>query len=291
VVTHQTLKALADQTILKSVVACTLSAVAGGVMSGGNDFLKIVLTASVFGVVTAGFNSLNGIVDVEADKVSRPERPLPSGRLKTDQAWKFTICLFLSGLLLFAPLLALRMKTILPALSLVVIDYALAIFYSLPPKLKRMGLLANAIVGVHHTILPMLTEWSMFKPLREAPSLLFLALFFVAWSVHIIEDFEDVEGDRKAGTQTLPLLLGKRGATLTLTVICSFSILMGVLNSVYRYRPYWLICFPQQVLIILFSSKLTKAVELSQISKIHKICEVLSITTGLTLFIGYVLLG
>ena len=286
-----TIKNIADQIILKSVAVCALSVIVGGLMSEGTDFLQIFLMASVFGLITAGFNSLNGIIDIEADKVGRPERPIPSGRLKIDQAWKFTFSFFLLSLLPFAILLTSRTETVFLVFSLVVIDYAFAIFYSLPPKLKRIGLLANLIVGAHHTLLPMLVGWSLFKPLNEAPFAIFIALFFIAWGVHIIEDFEDMEGDRIVGIQTLPLLLGKKRSIFVLHAICSFSIVIGLIDIIHSYSVYWLTCLPQQLLIIFVSSKLPKTNEPYKISKIYKKCEILSYTIGLTLIIGYLLLG
>lgn len=286
--TIEILRALAEEVILKSVVACVIVAVAGGVMAGGGGSIQVFLMAAVFGLVTAGFNSLNSIVDIEADRISRPERPLPSGRLGIGQALNLTIILFLSGFFLLTVFLATG-KWSLSTLGLVAADFAVAIFYSVPPNLKRIGPLANAMVSAHYTILPILGEWSMFKPIAEAPFPLVAVLFFMAWGVQIIEDFEDMEGDRKVGTWTLPLSLGREMAVSILALMYSVSVLAGVLYL--SNRPYWLLCLPQQILLILISLKLIKTVSIAETSRIHQVSEVLCLTTGLTLVIGYVLLS
>src|SRR5215831_19064420 len=41
-------------------------------------------------VFNAGSNALNQIYDLEIDRVNKPARPLPSGRLSTRDAWGFT---------------------------------------------------------------------------------------------------------------------------------------------------------------------------------------------------------
>src|SRR6185295_8703981 len=54
-----------------------------------------LLTAPLVGsamaaLLNAGNNALNQIYDLEIDRVNKPKRPLPSGRLTTAQVWLFT---------------------------------------------------------------------------------------------------------------------------------------------------------------------------------------------------------
>ena len=41
-------------------------------------------------LLNAGNNALNQIYDLDIDRVNKPKRPLPSGRLTIAQAWWFT---------------------------------------------------------------------------------------------------------------------------------------------------------------------------------------------------------
>ena len=282
----QTVRAVIELIKLKSVVICVLSVIGGSILAGNRDFLQNFLLSLTFFMIGAGFNGLNDIVDVEADRISRPERPLPSNRLKMDHAVKLTAAFFL---LSFLPLILLLRFLSLVTLMLLAVDYVLVIFYSIPPQLKKIMLLSNAVIGAHHTLLPLLAAWSISKPLSSAPINVVLALFFMAWGTHIMEDFEDIEGDKAVGIKTLPIVLGRRGATIVLVAIGLIPLIICLLSIVGSYSPYWLIFLPQQALNVMVALNLLKNIGLQEIMRVHKICEILNVTAGATLIIGYAL--
>src|SRR4029079_18867726 len=45
-------------------------------------------------VLNAANNALNQIYDLEIDRVNKPKRPLPSGRLAIGDAWSFTVATY-----------------------------------------------------------------------------------------------------------------------------------------------------------------------------------------------------
>ena len=282
----QTVRAVIELIKLKSVVICVLSVIGGSILAGNRDFLQNFLLSLTFFMIGAGFNGLNDIVDVEADRISRPERPLPSNRLKMDHAVKLTAAFFL---LSFLPLILLLRFLSLVTLMLLAVDYVLVIFYSIPPQLKKIMLLSNAVIGAHHTLLPLLAAWSISKPLSSVPINVVLALFFMAWGTHIMEDFEDIEGDKAVGIKTLPIVLGRRGATIVLVAIGLIPLIICLLSIVGSYSPYWLIFLPQQALNVMVALNLLKNIGLQEIMRVHKICEILNVTAGATLIIGYAL--
>ena len=51
-------------------------------------------------VLNAGNNALNQIYDLDIDRVNKPKRPLPSGRLTIRQAWVFTVVTYVTALVL-----------------------------------------------------------------------------------------------------------------------------------------------------------------------------------------------
>ena len=53
-------------------------------------WLGIGLGAIMAAIMNAGSNGLNQIYDLEIDRINKPSRPLPSGRLRLGQAWGFT---------------------------------------------------------------------------------------------------------------------------------------------------------------------------------------------------------
>src|SRR5205814_5091386 len=46
--------------------------------------------AAMAALLNAGNNALNQIYDLEIDRVNKPKRPLPSGRLTVAEVWIFT---------------------------------------------------------------------------------------------------------------------------------------------------------------------------------------------------------
>ena len=66
------------------------------------DWLVVALCVSMALFYTAGMY-LNDILDLEIDRVQRPERPIPSGIVPLRRAWVITIAMFGIGLALLIP--------------------------------------------------------------------------------------------------------------------------------------------------------------------------------------------
>jgi 4-hydroxybenzoate polyprenyltransferase len=83
----------------------TLVAPALGMASGGMTAIGAVprepwswwlviypaLGALMAAVLNAASNGLNQIFDLEIERINKPKRPLPSGRLSLGDAWMFTL--------------------------------------------------------------------------------------------------------------------------------------------------------------------------------------------------------
>src|SRR5258706_12236820 len=59
-----------------------------------------LIGALMAAVLNAASNALNQIYDLEIDRVNKPKRPLPSGRLSTRDAWLFTWAAYAAALAL-----------------------------------------------------------------------------------------------------------------------------------------------------------------------------------------------
>lgn len=281
------LKALIELILLKSTSICALTAAFGVVMTGVFDPLSITLIALIFGTLMGGFFSLDSVKDIEADKINKPNRPLPSGRLSKSQAKIFVITLFSLNVLL--TLVLYVFKPSLQTVILSILSLTLAISYSLPPTLSRIPLLSNAVLASLFTIFPILAGWTLFNPFERAPFSIIGALFFVAWGD--IEDLEDIEGDKLMGIKTIPIWMGARKAAFTFSFIVFISILIGVHDFLVHQKLYWVVSLPQQFAIALITLWLIRRTEKSDIYRIHHICEILAVSTGLTLLVGYTLLS
>jgi geranylgeranylglycerol-phosphate geranylgeranyltransferase len=157
---------------------------------------SVLVFVAVF-LVAAGGNVINDYFDVAIDKVNKPRRALPSGRITQRDALLYAITLTLFGVAV-----ALFINPI--CLGLAMLNAALLVFYSW--KLKRSALVGNLLVGY--------LTGSVFLFGGAAvsafflPGMLFLSAMLAITSREIVKDVEDLQGDKRAGALTLPIRYG-----------------------------------------------------------------------------------
>ena len=171
-----------------------------------------VLAPAVLGsvmamVFNAGNNALNQIYDLEIDRVNKGRRPLPSGRLTIGEAWAFTAVTYALTLLL-AWLVAPdgRHECFWIVLAAVVMTY----IYSVPPlRTKRLGIWANVTIAIPRGVLLKVAGWSAVKTVVGAEPWYIGGIFgLFLLGASTTKDFADMEGDRKGGCRTLPIVYG-----------------------------------------------------------------------------------
>src|SRR6188472_799948 len=102
-------------------------------------------------VLNAASNALNQIYDLDIDRVNKPKRPLPSGRLSLDDAWIFTIAAYAVALVL-AWLVAPGGRH--ECFWIVVAATVMTFLYSAPPfRTKRLGIWANVTIAIPRGVL------------------------------------------------------------------------------------------------------------------------------------------
>ncbi len=157
---------------------------------------SVLVFVAVF-LVAAGGNVINDYFDVAIDKVNKPRRALPSGRITQRDALLYAITLTLFGVAV-----ALFINPI--CLGLATLNAALLVFYSW--KLKRSALVGNLLVGY--------LTGSVFLFGGAAvsafflPGMLFLSAMLAITSREIVKDVEDLPGDKRVGASTMPIRYG-----------------------------------------------------------------------------------
>jgi len=158
-------------------------------------------------VLNAGNNALNQIYDLEIDRVNKPRRPLPSGRLTVGQAWVFTVITYVAALIL-AWLVAPRGRH--ECFWLVAVAVICTFMYSMPPlRTKRLGIWANVTIAIPRGVLLKVAGWSSVKTIVGVEPWYIGAIFgLFLLGATTTKDFADMEGDRRGGCRTLPLQYG-----------------------------------------------------------------------------------
>ena len=162
-------------------------------------------------LLNAGNNALNQIYDLEIDRVNKPTRPLPSGRLSIAYVWLFTIVTYVLALVL-AWLVAPGGRH--ECFWLVAIAVVCTYLYSVPPfRTKRLGIWANVTIAIPRGTLLKVAGWSSAKTIMGLEPWYIGAIFgLFLLGATTTKDFADMEGDRRGGCRTLPIQFGVRRA-------------------------------------------------------------------------------
>ena len=167
--------------------------------------------AAMAALLNAGNNALNQIYDLEIDRVNKPKRPLPSGRLTIAQVWWFTNITYALALVL-AWLVAPNGRH--ECFWLVAVAVVCTYLYSVPPfRTKRLGIWANVTIAIPRGVLLKVAGWSSVKTIAGLEPWYIGAIFgLFLLGATTTKDFADMEGDRRGGCRTLPIQYGVRKA-------------------------------------------------------------------------------
>lgn len=216
-----------------SVLALAAIAVlTGSLVAGYWQPVPMVMAALVAMLIAGGGNVINDIFDYEIDKVNRPKRPLPSGRMPVKNAKIYTVALLVLSIVL--ALLFLNIWQV----ALALFNILVAFVYSW--RLKKAPLVGNFC-----------PSWlaasgflfgALFTGIGATVVLLFMMAFFANTGRELAKAIEDVPGDRKAGYRTLPIVFGKNFAAGIAIVFVLFAVLLsplpwalGLLSTKYLY--------------------------------------------------------
>jgi 4-hydroxybenzoate polyprenyltransferase len=158
-------------------------------------------------VLNAASNALNQIYDLEIDRINKPKRALPSGRLSRREAWTFTFAAYAVALVL-AWLVAPGGRH--ECFWIVVVATVITVLYSAPPfRTKRLGIWANLTIAIPRGVLLKVAGWSAVKTVFGTEPWFIGAVFgLFLLGASTTKDFADMEGDARGGCRTLPIIYG-----------------------------------------------------------------------------------
>ena len=166
-----------------------------------------LMGAAMAAVLNAGNNALNQIYDFEIDRINKPRRPLPSGRLTFTQVWTFTIVTYAIALALAWMIAPVGTHQ---CFWLVAIAVVCTYLYSVPPfRTKRLGIWANVTIAIPRGTLLKVAGWSSAKTIAGVEPWYIGAIFgLFLLGATTTKDFADMDGDRRGGCRTLPIQFG-----------------------------------------------------------------------------------
>lgn len=182
---------------------------------------------SLFGIAAAAFlnaasNVTNQIFDLEIDRLNKPERILPSGRLSMKTAGTLAALFFA---LAFVTAWRVPNKEFF---AIVLLAALITFFYSSPPlRMKQFPFLANLWIAIPRGTLLLVSGWASVRSIWDREIWVIGGIFgLFVFGATTTKDFSDVEGDKRFGCRTLPLLLGFRGAAIFMAPFLTLSFLL-----------------------------------------------------------------
>ena len=174
----------------------------------------ILLAALSAALINGAGNAFNDLMDIDVDRINRPLRPLPSGRLSPNAARIESLLLALAGCAL-----AFWLSFWHGVIALIVV--ALLAIYSI--SLKHSLLWGNVLVAVVGAIAFPYGALVAGDIGRSWIPALFAFLFHLGRE--IVKDIEDVAGDQIRGERTLPLCWGRTQAAVLAALV--YLLLVG----------------------------------------------------------------
>ncbi len=232
------------------------------------DALSITLLILATICIAAAGNIINDIYDVETDNINKPEKLIVGKSISEKTAFNLFIAFNVIGVGIGFYVSNLVGKSAF--FSLFVIISGLLYVYA--SYLKRTLLIGNIVISILvalsilivgiFELLPEITpenrqfQLTFFKTIFDYAVFAFMINFLR----EIAKDLEDIDGDYKAGMNTLPIAIGRTRATnvlFGLSFIPLFSISYYVINSLYK-NPiavgYFLLCIVGPLLYITIKS-------------------------------------
>jgi len=220
-----------------------ISVIFGALLAKGNgDFVlwlshrtgqvsEIIFASIVALMLLSAGNAFNDYCDVESDKINKPNRPIPSGKINRHSALIFSIFLFAIGTGL--GLLVNKIAFIVAFLvSLVLLLYA--------KKLRKFPLIANSTVGLL-TGLTFIYGGIAVKTISGTIIPSIFAFLFTS-AREIVKDIQDVEGDQSAGLSSLAIKWGNKKAVYISLVFFALLIIASPIPYILGYYSiYYLI--------------------------------------------------
>ncbi|MFH0837360.1 MAG: UbiA family prenyltransferase [Candidatus Aenigmatarchaeota archaeon] len=203
--------------IMSALAVFIAAMVTGAVSLSALASVPVFLAMLIVFLINSAGMVINDIYDIEIDKINKPKRPIPSGKISIKSAKIYASLLFIIGIILSV--------FINPyALGLAIIASLLLIAYA--AKFKKTLLLGNIIISIlvglsfiyggliNMSIIPVFT--------------LALLAFFANLGREIYKTCEDILGDKQAHVESIAIKYGVLRAKMLGSVFIALAIAMSI---------------------------------------------------------------
>ena len=240
-------------------------------------FMSVIIT-------TASGYLINNYYDISSDKINNKN-------IEDLSKTFYRNCYLLH---LFTSLLILFISDLPPGwLNLVIITHFLVFLYSL--KLQHLPIIGNLVVAFLSSIVLVIPYWltgnfwelENFNLSENLNQIFVIFCFLVTMKREIVKDIEDVQGDLKTGSYTLPIVAGQKFSKVILSVLVLISIgflIICVLESILNIQNIFFFLTMISLLVI-FLYKTYKSFEKSDFKTLSNLLKINFLAAGIWLYI------
>ncbi|TDL26779.1 hypothetical protein BD410DRAFT_782838 [Rickenella mellea] len=156
------------------------------------------------------FNLSNQITGVDEDRINKPDRPIPSGKVTISGAirrWAAALSTFI-GISIYEP-------SLLPE----TICWVLTVAFLCLTSAGSHWFGKNCVAMTTGTWALLSASWKAIAPATPKSNTYVYAVSLWAGLITHIQDLRDIQGDAAVGRKTLPLVFGDRGSRLIITFL------------------------------------------------------------------------
>ncbi len=213
-----------------NALAGCIAVILSGYVAGTQSWLPVIMAAVTVLLITVSTNAWNDYLDIEIDRINKPDRPLPSGRISPQGALIFSAAGSIISLVAAA---SINQSAFIIALGSNILLY----LYSW--KLKCTVLLGNIAVAA---IIGLCFIFGGVAAGNVGPTQpLAVIVFFAMMGREILKTMADYKGDLKLGCRTIAVVWGKKTARVfVITFLAISAVLMIAAYFIGQYSPVYL---------------------------------------------------
>jgi 4-hydroxybenzoate polyprenyltransferase len=171
-------------------------------------YMTILPASFALAILNGASNTLNQITDVSTDKISKPYRPIPNGKISIMEAKIIAVFLYL-----LAISISIFINQMFFLFTLLITIFTVT--YSIPPRIKDILFLNQAWIGLPRGFFGILASWSVFgNALEPLPLIIGIIAMLFLIGGSITKDIIDCEADKKVKTKTMVNIFGVKKAAL-----------------------------------------------------------------------------
>ncbi len=188
--------------------------------------INVISAIVVAGSFMASGNVLNDYFDREIDKINHPERPIPTGQIRPENALYSSIIIFFSVIFL---------AYFINFISFIITIIAIGLMIGYEISLKNQGFIGNITISALVGLLFLFGGAAVNQ--LDAVIILALLAFFATLSREIVKDIEDIEGD--ITRDTLPKQIGIKNSAVIGAIALIIAIIISPMPSFPELMPFF----------------------------------------------------